>query len=238
VRKFVFGFHARYPEAMVDVRSFDHLLDRARAMVARPQRSILGITGPPGAGKSTLAQQLVDALESTAVCLSLDGFHLAQSELERTGKDHRKGAPDTFDALGYIALLRRLRNPGEGTIYAPVFHREIEDSIANELAVHSSAKLIITEGNYLLVRSGSWREICGLLDEAWYLDLADDVRIHRLIARHQSYGRDLDTATARALGPDQRNAELIERDRELATLRVSLDPMRATGGIVRETRCQ
>jgi pantothenate kinase len=207
---------------MIVERSFDELLEHALAMVARPGRSFLGITGPPGAGKSTLAQRLADALVPDAVCVPLDGFHLAQSELERAGKANRKGAPDTFDPLGYISLLRRLRGPDEGTVYAPVFHREIEDSIANELAIHSSSRLIITEGNYLLVRSEPWVQVARLLDEVWYLELDEEIRVQRLIARHQSYGRDLDMAKARALGSDQRNAALIREYRELATLRVTL----------------
>jgi pantothenate kinase len=207
---------------MVVERSFDQLLEYVRAMVVRPGRSFLGITGPPAAGKSTLAQRLADALAPDAAYVSLDGFHLAQRELERIGKADRKGAPDTFDALGYIALLCRLRNPSEGTVYAPVFHREIEDSIANEHAIHPSIKLVITEGNYLLVPFVPWDRVTRLLDEVWYLELDQDTRIQRLIARHQAYGRNSEAARARATGPDQRNADLITRYRELATIRIKI----------------
>lgn len=205
---------------MVVERPFDQLAEYARGMACGPNRRFLGITGPPAAGKSTLAQRLADALAPAAVCVSLDGFHLAQCELERIGKADRKGAPDTFDALGYICLLRRLRDPGEGIIYAPVFHREIEDSIANELAIDPSVTLIITEGNYLLVRAEPWGRVITLLDEVWYVELDEETRIERLTARHQSYGRELAVARARALGSDQRNADLIKESRELATQRI------------------
>lgn len=110
-------------------------------MVEWPGRSILGITGTPAAGKSTLAERLTASLYPNAVCVPLDGFHLAQRVLEELGIAERKSAPDTFDALGYIALLRRLREPPEGVAYASVFVREIEDSIANALPINPLVRL-------------------------------------------------------------------------------------------------
>ena len=95
------------------------LVQRAAELAARPGRAILGITGPPAAGKSTLAETLLAELAPHAVYVPLDGFHLAHQVLQELGTVHRKGAPDTFDAAGYLALLRRLRDPAEGTVYAP-----------------------------------------------------------------------------------------------------------------------
>ena len=144
--------------------------------------------------------------------------------LEDLGTVHRKGAPDTFDAAGYAALLRRLRDPGEGTVYAPQFRREIEDSLANAIPVPPDVPLVITEGNYLLVQSGSWAELGGLLDEVWYLDLAEPARLRWLTDRHVRYGRDATEAAARATGPDQRNAKLIEATKPHADLIISVIP--------------
>jgi pantothenate kinase len=192
-------------------------------MAAQPGRTILGITGPPAAGKSTLAEMLKQHLSPDAAYVPLDGFHLAHQVLEELGRVERKGAPDTFDVRGYVALLRRLLDPDEGVVYAPKFVREIEDSIANAIPVHPGVPLIITEGNYLLVRSGPWARVAELLDEVWYIDLDEETRLRRLIDRHVAFGRDMEEARARAIGPDQRNAALIEATREYASLLISSD---------------
>src|SRR6185437_3295126 len=189
---------------------FGQLLERARALADRPGRAILGITGPPAAGKTTLAQRLQEELGAAAAYVPLDGFHLAHQLLVENGLVERKGAPDTFDAAGYVALLRRLRDPAEGVVYAPKFVREIEDSIANAIPVQPDVPLVITEGNYLLVPSRPWADVAGLLDEVWYLDLPEEVRLQRLISRHMAFGRDATEARSRATGPDQQNAVLID----------------------------
>jgi pantothenate kinase len=201
---------------------FGQLLDRARALADRPGRTILGIAGPPAAGKSTLAERLRAELGAAAAYVPLDGFHLAHQLLVENGTVERKGAPDTFDAAGYVALLRRLRDPAEGTVYAPRFDRDIEDSIANAIAVPPDVPLVITEGNYLLLRSGPWAQVAGLLDEVWYVDLAEDTRLRRLIGRHMEFGRDSAEARDRATGSDQRNAVLVEASRDHASLVVSV----------------
>ena len=206
---------------MADV-PFGQLLERARALAGRPGRAILGITGPPAAGKSTLAERLREELGAAAAYVPLDGFHLAHQLLVENGLVERKGAPDTFDAAGYVALLRRLRDPAEGVVYAPRFDRDIEDSIANAIPVPPDVPLVITEGNYLLVRSGPWAQVADLLDEVWYIELAEDTRLRRLIGRHMEFGRDRAEARDRATGSDQRNAVLIEAGRDYASLVVSV----------------
>ncbi|MBO0686463.1 MAG: nucleoside/nucleotide kinase family protein [Candidatus Dormibacteraeota bacterium] len=198
------------------------LVARARRLVEPGGRRILGIAGPPGAGKSRLAAALVEALAPAAALVALDGFHLAGAELVRLGRQDRKGAPDTFDAAGYVALLRRLRDPAEEAVYAPEFRREIEEPIAGAVLVSREVPLLITEGNYLLLDQGRWSEVRGLLDEAWYLDTPDEDRLQRLVARHIAYGKSPAEARAWATGNDQRNAELVSPTRERADLVVRL----------------
>jgi pantothenate kinase len=189
--------------------SFDDLVDDASRLAAQGGRRILGITGAPAAGKSTLAQRLVTALGDRAVGVGMDGFHLAQRELTRLGRTERKGAPDTFDAVGYIALLQRLRAAGPDVVYAPDFRRDLEEPVGSAIPVAPDVPLVVTEGNYLLLPHEPWRRIRPLLDEVWFLALPDDDRVARLVARHQEFGRSDDEARQRALGSDQANADLV-----------------------------
>ena len=179
-----------------------HLLAAARA---DGRRRILGIVGGPGAGKSTLAASL--AGPEVAV-VGMDGWHLANSVLDRLGRRERKGAPDTFDAAGYVAFLARARSR-EATVWAPEFRREIEEPIAGALEVPPSALVLVTEGNYLLLAEPPWDGIRALLDEAWFLEPDEDVRRARLVARHERHGRSHADAVARADGSDAANARMI-----------------------------
>lgn len=194
------------------------LVERARGLAVPGQRRILGITGAPGSGKSTVAEALVAALDGAAVLVGMDGFHLANVELERLGRRDRKGAVDTFDAAGYAALLRRLRAAGEEVVYAPLFRREIEEPIGSAVPVPPDIPLVITEGNYLL----TWEPVRVLLDEAWYLDPPEDVRLERLVRRHEAYGKSPAQAWDWAYGSDQRNAELVAATRDRADLVIQL----------------
>ncbi|MEU0160117.1 nucleoside/nucleotide kinase family protein [Streptomyces sp. NPDC006261] len=202
---------------------FLDLADRARRLTEAGQRRILGIAGPPGAGKSTLARRLADALEGRAVLVPMDGFHLSAAELERLGRADRKGAPDTFDAPGYAALLRRLRDPDPvHPVYAPAFDRALEEPVAGAVAVPPDVPLVITEGNYLLFGEGPWAPVCGLLDEVWYLDLDPQVRVERLVERHVRYGKPPAYARAWVESSDEVNARLVEGGQERADVVVRL----------------
>ena len=197
------------------------LVARAHSLASGATRRILGITGAPGAGKSTLAQRLVDMLGDAAVLVAMDGYHLAHAELERLGRADRKGAPDTFDAAGYVALLQRLRAPDAGTVYAPEFRRAIEEPIAGAVAVPPDVPLIVTEGNYLLLDTKPWSAVRGLLDEVWFLAPDEYTRRAWLLTRHCRYGRTREQAAARAAGSDERNARLIAQTSSRADLIVN-----------------
>ncbi|MGW3469200.1 nucleoside/nucleotide kinase family protein [Saccharopolyspora sp. NPDC000995] len=200
------------------------LVKRARELTRSGQRRILGISGAPGAGKGTVAERVLQELGSSAVLVPMDGFHLADAQLRRLRRADRKGAPDTFDAAGYVALLRRIRECGPDTVYAPEFHREIEESYAGAIAVEPDVPLVITEGNYLLLDAPPWSAVRELLDEAWFLAPDDDVRVQRLIARHISYGRTPDEAAKWVYRSDERNAAVVAASRDRADLVVVGDP--------------
>ena len=204
------------------------LVARARRLAARPGRSVLGLVGAPGAGKSTLAAQLVAALGDLTALVPMDGYHLAGAELVRLGRAERKGAPDTFDAAGYAALLRRLHcaaGPERGErepVYAPVFDRHLEEAIAGAIPVGPDVPLVITEGNYLLLDTPPWHGVRELLDEVWFVELDDDVRVRRLVARHVAHGRSPEAALEWVLRSDEANARIVAATRSRADLVVRL----------------
>ncbi len=184
-------------------------------------RLLLGVAGPPGAGKSTLAARVVASVPG-AVLVPMDGFHLAQNVLDDLGLAAEKGAPRTFDRAGYAAVLRRIREqrPGDGPVYAPAFSRDLEQPIAGAIAVPADATLVVTEGNYLLF----WPEVRDLLDQTWWVDLDDAERRRRLVARHAAFGKTVPQATRWAHGSDEANARLVAPGRSLADTVVTEDP--------------
>lgn len=196
-----------------------HRLLADTAGSARPTgRVIIGIAGAPGSGKSTLAEQIVAAYGPTAVLVSMDGFHLAQFVLDDLGLAAVKGAPETFDAAGYVALLERLHQPPDGsTIYAPEFRRSIEEPIAGAVAVPAGARVIVTEGNYLLLDTPPWQRLRSLITEIWFLDTPEEARVDRLVRRHVRFGRTPAAALERAIsGSDGHNAALVLASRDRA----------------------
>lgn len=189
----------------------DDLVRRARELAAGPRR-LLGIAGAPAAGKTTLARYVAAEVGEAAIVVPMDGFHLADVELKRLGRADRKGAPDTFDGYGYVALLRRLRNPGPEIVYAPAFERDLDQPIAGSIAVEPHISLVITEGNYLLQDTDPWRQIRPLLDECWWVSVDDEIRLKRLIDRHVEFGKPREFAESWVARSDEANARTIAGD--------------------------
>ncbi|MBJ7480541.1 nucleoside/nucleotide kinase family protein [Rhodococcus erythropolis] len=201
--------------------TLDQLASRAASLITDDGPRILGITGAPGAGKSTASQAIVRRLGSRCAIVEMDGFHLANRELDRLGRRERKGAPDTFDVGGYAALLRRLRS-ADSIVYAPVFDREIDESIGSATAVEPRTPLIVTEGNYLLLPNGSWPQVRAAIDTVWYLEVPEATRTQRLMKRHSRFGRSSEAAADWVRRVDQPNADMIAAARSRADLIVEI----------------
>ena len=185
-------------------RTLDAVVDYL-AQTATPSRRILGIAGEPGAGKSTIAAALAARLG--AALLPMDGYHLPQARLVELGRRDRMGAPDTFDVDGFVATLAALRS-GD-TVLAPSFDREVEEAVADAIEIRPSERTVIVEGNYLLLNSGGWERVAGLLDVTFFVGVDHDIRLSRLIERHVRFGKSAEEARAWSLGPDEANARLI-----------------------------
>jgi pantothenate kinase len=195
------------------------LLDRAPA----GRRVLIGIAGAPGAGKTTLARRLAAALtarEAAVAHVPMDGFHLADAALDLLGLRDCKGAPDTFDAAGYAALLARIA-AGE-TVWAPAFERDLEQPIAQAILVPADARIIISEGNYLLLPTPEWRPVTSWFDEVWFCELEDEVRRARLIARHVEFGKTPQEARDWVERLDEVNARLVAATAPAADLLIRL----------------
>jgi len=152
----------------------------------------------------------------------MDGFHLADDALVRLGRRDRKGAIDTFDGDGYLALLRRIRSERDRTVFAPAFERAIEQPIAGSIAIEPAVRLVVTEGNYLLAAAEPWPAVRGAIDEVWYCEADDDVRRQRLVARHVQFGKPEPDARRWVENVDEVNARLIAATRASADLVIDM----------------
>lgn len=202
--------------AMVPLDGLPALVDAAVALVPDLGRAVLGVAGAPGAGKTTLTEALVQGIADRCGAayvahVPMDGFHLADVQLERLGLRGRKGAPDTFDADGYASTLARARGERHAPVYAPGFERDLEQPIAAALVVLPEARLVVTEGNYLLLPQDRWQRVRTEVDAVWYVTADDRIRVDRLIARHVRFGKSPAAAREWVLGSDAANAELVAR---------------------------
>jgi pantothenate kinase len=192
----------------------DEAVERAVALASAGGRTVLGIAGAPGAGKSTLARRVVVAVEArlgagTAVQVPMDGFHLANAALDALGRHDRKGAIDTFDADGYVALVRRLAEASEPVVWAPDFDRRVDEPVAGSIAVPRDARLVVSEGNYILDEDAPWSALPDLFTETWFCAVDDGVRVDRLVGRHMRHGRDHEAARGWAVEVDGVNAARV-----------------------------
>lgn len=224
--------------ALPVIRTPSELFDRVRAQWAPGHLRIIGVAGAPGAGKSTLVEALLDALRADMgdgaserlMHVPGDGFHLADAELARLGRLDRKGAPDTFDAAAYAALLRRIHESRDRSevVYAPAFDRALEQPIAGSIAITEGCELVLTECNYLLLDAEPWDSVRAQLDEVWFVELDDAVRRARLVERHIRFGKSQQQARAWVRSVDEPNARLARQCRERADIVVELEIERST----------
>ncbi|WP_323009177.1 nucleoside/nucleotide kinase family protein [Paracoccus sp. (in: a-proteobacteria)] len=201
----------------------EEILDRIAGL--GPGRRIVAIAGAPGSGKSTLAAQLVAVLKA-AVLVPMDGFHLDNRLLDPDGLRGRKGAPETFDAEGFVALVERLKAGGE-VIY-PVFDRALDMAIAGAGRVRAESRLVVVEGNYLLLDRRPWHKLAELWDLSVMLDVAMEELERRLTTRWQGFGCQ-PAEIAAHLDNDLANAELVLRESLPADLTVGPASISAAG---------
>lgn len=178
-------------------------------------RRLIGLAGCPGAGKSTFAAGLAAEHGADAIVVPMDGFHLRQSELAARGSADRKGAPDTFDVAAYVDLLERLR-ADDGPVLAPAFDRHAEEPVADAIRVDPHHRLVVTEGNYLLLDRDGWERVHPLLDECWYVECGQAERVGRLMARHVDHGRTAAQAADWIRRVDEPNAAVVRATRPRA----------------------
>ena len=191
--------------------SREDALLRAKLLLGASENFLLGVVGKPGVGKSTFTQNMLDVLKSDrVVVVPMDGFHLSNEELISLGRRERKGAPDTFDVESFTSLIKRVKSDSNVDHKFPIFHREIEASIEDEGMVLKESKVVVIEGNYLFSDDHNWDGIYPLLDHTWFIEIADEVRIKRLIARHIRYGKTPEEAEVWSRGSDETNARFID----------------------------
>lgn len=186
----------------------DLLIDRARH-----GRVIAAMAGAPGSGKSTLAGNLVELIgeraPGAAAILPMDGYHYDDRLLDQMGRRAHKGAPDTFDVGGFRHMLQRLRVNDEDAVAVPVFDRDIEIARAGARLIPREVRIVVAEGNYLLLRDPPWRDLHPLFDVTVFIEVPEDVLRDRLEARWKGYGLDASTIRDKVDRNDMPNARRV-----------------------------
>jgi pantothenate kinase len=204
--------------------SIELLFEQIQSLLdGQSPRTLIGIVGKPGAGKSTVVEQIQNKYQTHEVSIiPMDGFHLSNKELISLGRRERKGAPDTFDVEGFTSLIKSVKIDHSVDHKFPIFHREIEASIADEGIVPKESKIVVTEGNYLFSEDHNWSAVYPLLDHTWFIEIDDEIRIERLIARHVRYGKSPEEAENWSRGSDETNARFIGLTANRAENRINL----------------
>jgi len=185
----------------------DSLATRILDAAGTQERVLIAIAGPPASGKSTLAADLVARLGPSAAVLPMDGFHLENDALERAGLLHRKGAPQTFDAEGFVRLIGKLKTAD--AVRYPTFDRARDCTVPDAGQIDAATRIIVIEGNYLLLNIPPWDRLAGMFDMTVAIDVPLDVLEARLVTRWRKHGLDHDAAVQRARGNDLKNAALV-----------------------------
>ena len=203
------------------------LEDIAAELISRAggvKRYMVAVAGPPGAGKSTLADNLASALQAkgeSAEVLPMDGFHMDNAILIERGQLARKGIPETFDIRAFLDIVKAVR-PGDQEVLVPVFDRSRELAIASARVVSPDHRFIIVEGNYLLFSQGKWAELEGMFDYSIMLAPPIEVLEERLWARWKGYDLDDKAAQAKVYENDLPNGRLILGNRRPADLTIEI----------------
>ena len=200
-----------------------------RQKLPREARYLLGVTGSPAAGKSTFSLQLVAAINKqagndVAIVVPMDGFHLSNEELDRINMRHLKGIPETFNGSAFVELIQSLKLGTDKPVFGPAFDRSIESTVENAIEVTPKHKIVVVEGNYLLIEEEPWARLQALFNEIWFLSVAMDELMPRLIDRHIKGGKDEQAALAKIGSTDLPNARLIEQCRTRADRIIDLNP--------------
>jgi len=175
---------------------------------AAKSRFVVAIAGPPGSGKSTLSDHLAKCLGQSAKVLPMDGFHLDNDRLQEMGLLQRKGAPETFNALGLLELMRKMR--GNETFLYPTFDRKEDRTIPNAGRITQEDRIVLVEGNYLLLKTAPWSELSQFFDITVALDVCRDTLQSRLIDRWISHGFSEPRAREKALSSDMVNVSYVQ----------------------------
>lgn len=200
-----------------------------QAKSKRRGRLILGICGAPAAGKSTLAESLVNTwnhrFAKTAALVPMDGYHLSNEKLQQMGLWELKGKPETFDAHAFVQKIKEIRSSPAEKHFCPLFDRSSESSIENAIVVGEEHELVVVEGNYLLLDFPPWDELRELFDLVWYIQSAKKTIYPRLLARHMQGGKSEKQSKEKLASTDLPNAKLIAKTAVRADLLIESEEL-------------
>ena len=202
--------------------ALDYLHGEVRALLERPGRQVLGIAGGPGVGKSTLAQKLAAGFGTAVAYVPMDGFHMRHAKLEGLGTVADKGMPHTFEGAAFAEFLAGLK-AATGDMSGPGYSRKIEDVVDNAFTVPASTRLLVVEGNYLLLAMAPWWKVKPLLDRAVFISVPRELVRARLLKRHAEEGLFTEERNrAHIERVDLSNYDLVARSRPRADVAIDL----------------